>query len=118
MSCCSETNRLPDTSLAKMSLFKMSKELHFRICNYGKPRASPRRHGKEIDFYSEEKEVGRATVNKESMAFHWLNIFLERRGVFLLSIGFLLSSQWENCPCWSPDSIWLRFLFINFYNTI
>ena len=37
---CSETNRLPDTSPAKMSLFKMSKELHFRICNYGKPRAS------------------------------------------------------------------------------
>ena len=85
MSCCSETNRLPDTSLAKMSLFKMSKELHFRICNYGKPCASPRRHGKEIDFYSEEKEVGRATVNKESMAFHWLSSIA--RKVFLLPAG-------------------------------
>ena len=87
MSCCSETNRLPDTSLAKMSLFKMSKELHFRICNYGKPRASPRRHGKEIDFYSEEKEVGRTRVNKEFMAFHWLNLCQERKGVLPLPVG-------------------------------
>ena len=51
MSCCSETDRLPDTSPAKMSLFKMSKELHFRICNYGKSRTSPHRHGREIDFF-------------------------------------------------------------------
>ena len=87
MSCCSETNRLPDTSLAKMSLFKMSKELHFRICNYGKPRASPRRHGKEIDFYSEEKEVGSTRVNKEFMAFHWLNLCQERKGVLPLPVG-------------------------------
>ena len=85
MSCCSETDRLSDTSPAKMSLFKMSKELHFRICNYGKSRASPHRHGREIDFYSKEKEVGRATVNKESMAFHWLSSIA--RKVFLLPVG-------------------------------
>ena len=38
-------------------------------------------------FYSEEKEVGRTRVNKEFMAFHWLNLCQERKGVLPLPVG-------------------------------
>ena len=34
---------------------------------------SPSAAKEEALFNREEKEVGRATVNKESMAFHWLS---------------------------------------------
>ena len=43
-------------------------------------------------FCTGEKEVGRAIVNKESMAFHWLSPCQERRGVFLL--------PFERCYCY------------------
>ena len=35
-------------------------------------------------FSREEKETGKAGVNKENMAFYWLSPCQERRGVFLL----------------------------------
>ena len=38
----------------------------------------PEGQGKENAFYREEKEDGRARVNKETMAFHWLNPCQER----------------------------------------
>jgi len=38
-------------------------------------------------FYNEEKEVGRTRVNKEFMAFHWLNRCQERKGVLPLPVG-------------------------------
>ena len=38
--------------------------------------------GKE-NSYTGEKEVGRALVNQESVAFHWLNPCQERRVIFL-----------------------------------
>ena len=34
-------------------------------------------------FYRGEREVGRAVVNQESVAFHWLNPCQERRVIFL-----------------------------------
>ena len=46
-------------------------------------------------FYREEKELGRAVVNKESMAFHWLSPSREEEES---SCGALLSSQGERAP--------------------
>lgn len=59
----------------------------------------------------EGREVGRATVNKEPMAFHQLSLCQKRRGVSL----FLLSSAifMESFFFWSRHS--KRFLLINFY---
>ena len=80
--CWPETNRLP----AKIGLFGISRELQLRVCSHGEPRESPRK-AREEHFYREEKEVGRAIVNKESMTFHWLRACQERRGIFLLPVG-------------------------------
>ena len=38
-------------------------------------------------FYRGEKETGR-TVNKQSVAFHWLSLYKERGQVFLLPGGY------------------------------
>lgn len=37
------------------------------------PVQVPVGQGKKITFYRDEEEVGRPTVNKDSMAFHWLS---------------------------------------------
>ena len=51
--------------------------------------------GKETAFI-EEKEVRRAIVNKQSVAFHWLSPCWERRGVFLLPVGLCCPHRvWE-----------------------
>ena len=59
----------------------------------------PTRQGKNT--FTEEKEVGRATVNKGSMVFHWLSPCQEGRGDF-----FILNSSRElKFPILSLDSI-------------
>ena len=57
-----------------MSLFGISKELHFGVYNHGKPFASPPAAREENLFYREEEKGGRAVINKELgvLAFHWL----------------------------------------------
>ena len=47
---------------------------------HGKPHASPCTAREGELFYRVEKEVGRAIINKESMACHWLNHCQERQG--------------------------------------
>ena len=61
-----------DISSAKMGLFWISRELQFGVCNHGEPPARPGRKG--VCFYREEKEIERALVSQESMAFHWLSL--------------------------------------------
>ena len=53
-------------------------------------------------FNRKEKEIGRAIVNQESMAFHWLSPW--RKGIFF-SYWALLSLQGVRAPLWSPNSI-------------
>lgn len=31
----------------------------------------------------------------------------------LFAVGLCYGAGCESIPCWSPDSIWLRFLFVN-----
>ena len=38
--CSDKLNRLPDISPAKIGLFKISRELQFRVCNHGKPHTN------------------------------------------------------------------------------
>ena len=38
--CWHETNRLPDIPPVKMGLFRISRELQFKVCNYDEPHAS------------------------------------------------------------------------------
>ena len=57
-------------SPTKMGLFGISRELHFGVCNLGEPRASPQARD---EYLLKEEEVGKATVNGESTAFHWLS---------------------------------------------
>ena len=97
MYCGPEINRLPDISPAKMGLFGISRDLQFQVCNHGEPHVSPCPATGEL-FYRGEKEVGRAIVNKESMAFHWLSPCQERRGVFLLLLGSAIIAEHEIFP--------------------
>ena len=39
--CWPEINGMPDISLAKMGLLRISKELQFGVCNHGKSHANP-----------------------------------------------------------------------------
>ena len=70
-----------------MGLFRINRELQFGVCIHGVLHASPHREGEEDYFYRREKEVGRAIVSKGSMAFHWLSLCQERKGVFLFPVG-------------------------------
>ena len=71
----------------KMGLFRISRELQFRVCNHGKPQASLPTARKGEHFYREEKEAGRVITNK-ARGFHWLSLCQERKGAVLLPAGF------------------------------
>ena len=77
-----QKNRLPDISPEKMDLFGISTKLQFGVFSCGRPCASLSRAREKL-FYRGEREVGRAVVNQESVAFHWLNPCQERRVIFL-----------------------------------
>ena len=68
----------------------------------------PEQQGKNA-FMERKRNLGRATENKQSMAFHWLSPGRERRGSFLLLQGSSVLAGHESAPFWSPDSIQLRF---------
>ena len=73
----------------------------------------PSRQGKENAFNKEGKEIGRALVNKESMAFYWRSPSQERRGVFFL-LGSAIFTAHVSSPSWYPDSILLGFCSVIF----
>ena len=87
-----KTNRLPVVSPAKMRLFKINKELQFRISNHGKTCASPyatRRGGRTL--LKGKTEVGRAIVNKESIG-----------GIESSKCsGFTLAESWQSLIGWA-----------------
>ena len=77
-----------------MGLFGISRELKFRVCNHGK---SP--SGKGRGTLLQRGERGEEAVeNKESMAFHWLNSYQERREDFLLLDGSAISRWHKSTP--------------------
>lgn len=51
-----------------MGLFKINRELQLHVCNHSEPRASPHT-AREEHSNIEEKEIGKAAVNRDSMAF-------------------------------------------------
>ena len=91
--CRPKKSRLLDISPAKISLFRIGRELQFGVCNNEETFLTRCRHGhSHVEregwlFYRGKKEIGKALVNKESMVFHWLISFQEIRGDFLLPIG-------------------------------
>ena len=92
--CWPKTNRLPAISLAMMGLFRIRRELKFRVSNHGKAHASPHRAREGERFYWGGEGSWRAIVKKESKAFHWLSPCQERKRVFLL-ISFAIASGLE-----------------------
>ena len=86
-----------------MGLFRISRELQFGVCNHGEPRASPLTAREGELFYREEKEVGRALVNR----VHGLSLAELLPGKE--SSFFVLSSvtiTGHKCsPFWSPESL-------------
>ena len=88
-------------------LFRISRELQpwFRVCNHDEPLASPLTEREGDHLYREDKEVGRAVVNIEFMAFRWLNPCQDRRGVFLPPTDSAITTGHECSPFWSPNSI-------------
>ena len=59
-----EIIRLPGIFPAKMGLFGISRALQFGVCNHGKPQGSVHMSRENKCFCREEKEVGRAAINK------------------------------------------------------
>lgn len=94
--CWPKTNRLPDISAAKIFFCGggISRELKFRACNHDK---SPSGKGRETPLQrGERSEV--AVEKKESMAFHWLNSYQERRGAFHPPDGSAISRGHKSTP--------------------
>ena len=78
----------------------------------------PERQGKNA-FMERKRNLRRATVNKQSMAFHWLSPAQEGRGCFLLPAGlFCRRRAWERPLLVS----WFYFIEVSlctfFYNLI
>ena len=59
------------SSRKEVSLFRISRELQFGFYNHNETQASPCRAREEF-FDKGVKKVGRGIVNKEFIAFHWL----------------------------------------------
>lgn len=94
-----------------MGLFAISRELSFRICNYGKPGASSLKAreaewllGRKKGSWGGEKKGswgrGGRGVNRESRAFHWLSLLPS-------------CSRCESSQVWSLGTIKLKFLCIS-----
>ena len=54
-----------------MCLLMSSKELQFRICNYGKPHASLVKQRTGHSFLEEKGKLGGAVLNKQSIGGNW-----------------------------------------------
>ena len=60
--------RLPDVTPVKTGLCRISRELKFKVCNYGEQCASPHVTREEGCFKEWQRKLG----NQKSMVFHWL----------------------------------------------
>ena len=72
----------------------MSRELQSEVCNHYKPHASS---CTRETLFQGRKGSPEGTVKKQSVSFHGLSPWQERRGVFLLSVA-LLPSQVMRTP--------------------
>ena len=90
-----------------MGLFGVIRELQFRVCTHGEPRAgSPKT--REGSFHSREKEVGRTMSSKKPMAFPgWVLIGHGESFFFLLSacaVAHLCLTLCDPMDCSLPGS--------------
>ena len=109
MNCWPSRNRLPDISSAKIGLFGISKKIACpRLQPWWAPCKSPSEGRWTLSL--KEEEVGKATVNRESLAFHWQSFCQERKSFPSFFWAQLLSQAWE-LPL--LDSNW-DFCFWNF----
>ena len=96
--CCPKINQLPGISTARMSLFVISRELQFGVCNHSKPCAMSCM-AREEHSYGEGKEAGRAIVTKKKnkgkrvpgFSLTWV---LARKEVFLVKLYYYFR-VWE-----------------------
>ena len=87
---CLKQIRVPDISPANLVILGISRDLQFGVCIHGEPHGSPHTAREGEHFYREEKEVGRAIVNKEPTAFQ--SVFArkgEKSLFFLLGLAIL-----------------------------
>ena len=120
--CLPKTNRLPVISPAinTASLFKISKELQFRVCNHGKPHASPvvtRRRGFIYRGKGRWEGYGKQRVHWRNGEFRLLSIdwvvkalidwalARQQKQFFFLLLGSAITIGCESSHFWSPDSI-------------
>ena len=89
-----QINRLPEISLAKMGLFRISRELQCGVCNLANHTHVPTWQRKEHTFI-EEKGSWEGWSKQKSMACHWLSSFEERKELFLLPVGLCC-----HCKMW------------------
>lgn len=102
--CWPKTNRLPAIPLAMMGLFRIRRELKFRVSNHGKAHASPHRAREGERFYWGGEGSSRAIVKKESKAFHWLSPLPGKKaGLSSHQLCYCLRA-WD-LPFWSSNSI-------------
>ena len=92
---------------AEKGLFGESRQLQLGVCNHCEPHVKCL-HNKERILLQRRKEVGRDTVNKEFMAFHWLGSYRKNEESANVTRN-------ENSPLSSPSSMKLRFLFIKIF---
>ena len=90
-----------------MGLFGIIRELRFRICTHGEPRAgSPK--AREGSFQSRGKEVGKTMFSKKSVAFPgWVLTGHEESFCFLLStrsVTHLCPTLCDPMDCSQPGS--------------
>lgn len=89
--------RLLDIALAKTGWLRTSREIQFRVCNHGSHIQAP--EAKEGEHsHRTEKEIGRVIVNKETIAFHWLSCFQERKGSLIFLLGSAIIPGPESFP--------------------
>ena len=96
--CWSGIKRLLDISLAKMGLFRMSRELY-----NGEPHASLHMAREGGCFYGEEEELGRATVSRVRGFSLAESLPGKKRKPFL--VGFCFCPRAWELPFWFLSSI-------------
>lgn len=67
--CLHKVNRLPATSLVRMSLFRIRQKMELQVCNYGELCTSSCTARERELFYRGEEVVGKTVVNKVFMLF-------------------------------------------------
>lgn len=118
--CWYETNRLPVISPAKMNLFGITRELQFRVCTYGEPCAIPCRAREGASLIKGRRTLGGRAVERKNEKSQWFFIDWvlardEEESISLLGSAVLTGH--ESAPFWFPNTVLLKFTFINFHNT-